>query len=298
MSVKTATLGNSRLVAIAGGLIVNLIWASSFVFVKLGLETMGPLTIAGLRYFLGFLILLPLLVNKRGASRPIARGMWVRLFVIGVCSYTIGNGALFWAMKYIPATTASFLLSLLPLLVLFAAAAWLKEIPRRQQVLGVFLALLGSSLFFSPGLQPGQFQGIPLVALGLLGFLIFSILGREVARDRQVDTLSLTAIPLAFGGGTLLLLAIPLEGWPTSWAAWFIVLWLALVNTAFAYLIYYRSLQVLTALEMNVLLNIGPFGTALFAWFLLGETLTVTQLVGMAVVVAGVIFVQAYAERK
>jgi drug/metabolite transporter (DMT)-like permease len=68
---------------------------------------------------------------------------------------------------------------------------------------------------------------------------------------------------------------------------------LALINTAFAYFIYNRSLQLLTALEMNVLLNLIPFATALLAWILLGETLSFIQILGMIVVVTGVIFVQA-----
>ena len=54
----------SHSVAIIEGLLVTIIWASSFVFVKMALAYMGPLTIAGLRYFIGFLILLPFLAPR------------------------------------------------------------------------------------------------------------------------------------------------------------------------------------------------------------------------------------------
>jgi drug/metabolite transporter (DMT)-like permease len=79
-----------------------------------------------------------------------------------------------------------------------------------------------------------------------------------VAREQEVGTLSLTAIPLAFGGGFLLLIALPLEGWeqlPVE--AWGIVLAFALVNTALAYMLYKHALQSLTALEMNMMLNLA-----------------------------------------
>ena len=283
----------SRFVAIAEGLVVNLIWSSTFVFVKMGLDYMGPLTMAGLRYFLAFLLLLPLMVGRRNLVRPLPLWLWVRLFLIGLCAYTLGNGALYWGLKYLPATTGSFLMSFVPLFILFVGILWLKEVPTQWQIVGTAISLVGGWLFFSSGLSAGEPLGIGIVVLGLVGFVFFGILGREIARARQVDTLSLTAIPLAFGGGLLLLIAFPIEGLPQiSMRGWSIVLWLAVVNTALAYMVYNHSLRMLTALEMNVLLNLSPLGTAVLAWLLLGERLSRIQIVGMFTVIGGVILVQ------
>jgi drug/metabolite transporter (DMT)-like permease len=304
---------SSRWLAIGESLLVTVIWASSFVFVKIGLDHLGPLTIAGLRYFLAFLVLLPFMVwNKNrtaqtptphpgGGEKPseldvnsaLSRRLWEQLFLIGLCAYTIGNGTLFWGLKYVPATTGSFLMNLVPLLVLLPSIVWLKEIPSRRQVLGVVVCLAGGYFFFLPGLQAGEPRGILIVLLGTIGFALFSILGREIARDQLVDTLPLTGIPLAFGGGILLAIALPLEGLPRfNPTAWGIVLWLAVINTAFAYVLYNRALRVLTALEMNVMLNISPLVTALIAWIILNERLEVIQIAGILVVIAGVALVQ------
>ena len=254
---------------------------------------MGPLTIAGFRYFLAFLILLPFLIRKGMIRQPISRGIWLRLFAIGISAYTVGNGALFWGLKYLPATTVSFLMSLSPLLILIGGAVWLKEIPTRWQVFGIVVSLSGSVLFFSSGLKSGEPVGIVIVIVGLIGFMLFGILGREIAKVKQLDTITLTTIPLAIGGGFLLLIAFPLEGMPLlSTKSVGIVLWLAIVNTALAYVLYNHSLQILTALEMNVMLNLTPLGTALLAWWLLGERLGFVQIIGMVVMIIGVIFVQ------
>ena len=282
-----------RWLAIAEGFLVNLIWASTFVFVKIGLDYMGPLTLAGLRYFLAFLLLLPLMAGRRNASRPIPARFWVRLLLIGLSAYTVGNGALYWGLKYLPATTGSFLLSFVTLFILFLGVLWLKEVPTLWQIAGTVISLVGGWLFFSPGLRVGELLGIGIVAVGLVGFVFFGILGREVAKGRQVDTLSLTAIPLAFGGCSLLLVAFPIEGLPrASTTGWAILIWLAVVNTALAYMLYNHALQVLTALEMNVLLNLSPLGTADLAWFLLGERLGVIQIIGIVTVIVGVALVQ------
>ena len=119
-------------------------------------------------------------------------------------------------------------------------------------------------------------------------------MGRGVARKQEVDTLALTAVPLAIGGVILLIIAGLLEGWPVlPLAAWGIILTLAVINTALAYMLYNQALQSLTALEMNMLLNLSPLVTAVFAWLLLRETLNKLQVVGMVVVIVGVVVVQA-----
>ena len=284
----------SRLVAVAEALVVNVIWASTFILIKIGLNDLGPLTLGGLRYFVGFLLLTPLLThNTTTAVREWSPRVWFQLILIGVCAYVLGNGALFWGLQYIPATTGSFILSLTPLPVLFLGILWLKEIPTRWQWAGMTVAVLGSVLFFSPGLSAGDPRAVAVVMVGLSGFALFGILGRAVARDRQVDTLSLTAIPLAFGGGMLLVLALLIEGLPGfSIVGLIVVLWLAVVNTAFAYVLYNHSLQVMTAFEMNILMNLAPLITATLAWFFLSERLEPVQIAGVVTVILGIVLVE------
>ena len=285
--------------ALIEALLVTIIWSSTFVVVKLGLETLGPLTIAGLRYLLGSLVLLPFMLFRKSARGPISKNLWLRLILIGISSYTIGNGALFWGLKFIPATTGSFLMGLIPLLVLIGGATFLKEIPTGWQIVGVLLSLFGSGLFFSGGLLPGETRGVYILALGLLGFMAFSLLGRGIARDKELDTLRLTTLPLLMGGGITLALALFVEGWPVfSWKAGLIVAWLAIINTALGYILYNHSLQELTALEMNMVMSLSPLFTALLGWFMLGEGLSPVQFAGMLVMIAGVILVQRGANPK
>ena len=286
----------SRALALLEALLVSLIWASSFIFVKMALSELGPLTIGGLRYFLGFTCLLPFL---RCRNFSLTRPQWLRMALLGFSSYALGNGAMFWALRFLPATTASFSMSLVTLTVFLGGIFWLQEIPNRPQTAGILIALAGMALFFSPGLKPGEPIGLAILVLALLGFTSFGLLSRAAALDRQVNTLTLTAIPLAIGGGLLLAIALPVEGFPSAPPqTWGLVLFLAAINTALGYVLYYHALQSLQAFEMNVLLNLSPIWTAMLGWLLLGEVLTNPQWAGIFVVIVGVMLVQGRNHKK
>jgi len=269
---------------------VSMVWGSSFIIVKIALSELGPLTIGGLRYFLGFACLLPFL---RRRSFALNRDQWVKLAILGFVGYTLANSAIFWSLRFLPATTVSFLMGLITITVLFGGILWLREIPNRIQILGVIIVLAGMALFFSPGLKPGEPIGIAIFGLGLIGFTLFGLLSRVIVLAGRVDTLTLTAFPLAIGGGLLLALALPLEGIPSaSLQIWGLVLFLAAVNTALGYVLYNHSLQSLQAFELNILLNLTTIWTGLLGWWLLDEILSGQQWIGIFIVIVGVMLVQ------
>lgn len=265
------------------------IWGSSFVIAKIGLREMGPLTLAGLRYFVAFLMLLPFLPRRFAVAGRPPRSLMLQLALLGVSAYLVGNGCFFLALRVIPSTTVSFLMGLIPILVLGGSLWWLKENLTWWQLLGTLLSLIGTALFFLPGLQVQAWGSLSILAIGLIGFAFFGLLSRSIARQRKIDSLTLTALPLAVGGGALLAVALPVEGLPRlTLTGLGIVLLLALVNTAIGYLLYNHSLQSLTALQMNLVLNLSPFVTALLALLILGERLVPLQWLGMIVATFGV----------
>ena len=136
-----------RPVALAGALLAAAIWGSSFVGVKAALDHTGPLTVAGLRYFLAFLLFVPLLWRRPPA---LPAGAWPRLALIGIAQYTVGNAALFWSLGRLSATAGSLSLSLVPIVVLLLEIAWLGARPGGVALLGVALSVGGASSSSSP----------------------------------------------------------------------------------------------------------------------------------------------------
>ena len=255
---------------------------------KVALDHAGPLTIAALRYSMAAAILIPWVVRCGEVPGGLPLRTWIRLIAIGVSQYAVGNGALFVALRTVSSTAASLAISLVPIPVLLLEVAYLRERPNRIHLLGVFVAIAGSVLFFSAGLRPISPEAIALLALATVSFAVMPVFGRDLARTRSVTNTTLTAIPLAVGGGILLVVAAAAEGIPhMALSAWGIVVGLALVNTLAAYLLFNHALHRLRAGEANVLLNLAPVATALIAWGALGDRLGGLQMAAVAVVILG-----------
>jgi probable blue pigment (indigoidine) exporter len=282
----------ARLIAIAEALGVTVILGSTLVFVKLALHHMGPLGIMAGRYSLAFAMLVPFLLI-RGGFGQYPCSLWIRFILLAVSFHVVGNGALYVGLRLMPATTASLLLSFVPLLVMLGGAFLLGEIPTQTQFTGLTVVIIGSAIFFSPGLRPGEPLGIAIASIGLMGNAAFAVLGRDVQRGKLTDTLTLTAIPLGVAGIMLLPLALLIEGLPRAPPAiWATILLLAGLNTAGVYTLMNHALRVLAAFEMSVMVNLTPLLTGLWSWLLLSEKLLMVQVVGIIVVILGVILVE------
>jgi len=122
--------------ALAIALFVTVLWSSSWVFIKVGLEEIPPLTFAGLRYMAAFLCLAPFALMRahRPAFASVDRSTWALLVVFGLVQYAITQGAQFLSLAYLPAKTASLVLAFTPALVAIVGAVWLGERLVRMQV--------------------------------------------------------------------------------------------------------------------------------------------------------------------
>ena len=170
---------------------------------------------------------------------------------------------------------------------------WLKEVPSKTQMVGLVISLAGIILYFYPQRIPIHENGFAVLLLGFFGFALQAIIGRYLARGKTIHTITQTAIPLVIGGGLLLILSIIVEGLPViPTENYWIIAWLTLLNSMVGYLLYNRAISELTAIQVNIFLNLSPFFTAIFAWVLLGEYLNFRQIAAMTVVFSGTYLVQ------
>ena len=270
----------------------TILWGTTYVLVRIGQADLGPMTLAGIRYTLAGLILLPFIKLKKIQIKDYRKNYW-QLALLGILSFTIANGASGFALVYLPSTTVAFVTSLTTPLVLLLGLFILNEIPDAMKIAGVALSIVGLMMYFPSQALPFNNPGYWFLLVSLLGFAFYTILGRFVARSGDVPFLVQTSLPFVIGGGLLLTLAMIFEGLPSfTLKSSLILIWMVFFNCIIGYLLYNKSLAVLTALEVNMVTKLQMFFSAIFAFFLLREKVTFIQILAMVVAFLGVYLVQ------
>ena len=284
-----------QLKAVLQALLVTFLWSTSWVLIKIGLDEIPSLTFSGLRYSLAFVCLLPFFL-RAGGRRTLAgfsSRTWLRLGLLGVLFYSLTQGAQFVGLDFLPAVTVNLLLSLTSVAVALLGIFLLAEVPARMQWIGIFFSILGALVFFYPAaFEGGQLVGIVVVLVGVLANAGSSLLGRSINRQGDLSPLTVTVVSMGIGGTLTLALGWVLQGLPTlSLGSWLIVLWLAVVNTAFAFTLWNLTLRTLSAMESSIINNTMMIQIPILAVIFLGESLNGQQILGLALAVLGVVLV-------
>jgi drug/metabolite transporter (DMT)-like permease len=282
--------------AVVQALFVTFLWSTSWVLIKIGLEDIPALPFAGLRYTVAFLSLLPFTFRSGQwtALRGLSAGVWLRLIALGLLFYAVTQGAQFLSLFYLSAATTSLLLSFTTILVALLGIVLLRERPSANQWGGTGLYLFGVLVFFYPLTLPrGELIGLVIACAGVLANALSSILGREVNRSGELPPLVVTVVTMGIGAAVLLIGGLIVQGMPRlTWTHWAIILWLAAVNTAFAFTLWNHTLRTLSAMESSIINNTMLFQIAILAWLFLGEELSWRQVLGLVLAALGTLAVQ------
>lgn len=283
-------------IAALQALLVVFLWATSWVFVKIGLHDIPPITFAGLRYFLAFICLSAVLFLK-GAKREIQTltpRSWTQLILLGIFFYAGTQGAIFVALAYLSAVTVNLLWSFSSVIIALFGALWLAEKPTWFQWSGITLAVLGAVIYFYPVIiTKNQSVGVIVAFIGILANSISAIMGRSINRSEKHSPLVVTVISMGVGSLALLTTGILLEKAPViTLQSGLILLWLAMVNTAFAFTLWNHTLRTLTAMESSIINGTMLIWIAIFAVMILGESITGKELIGLIITGIGTLIVQ------
>lgn len=291
--------------AYAEAVLVTFLWSSSYVLIKLGLQEIPPFLFAAVRYTIVFTVLGTIYVTiertaKGGRDNTAKKSGKISLLVAGICGYTLAQGLQFVGLFYLPAVTTSFLLNFTPIFVLMLGILFLREKASKLQAVGLVAAILGAYAFFSEKLSGGgQEFGVLVVIVSGLAWAIYLVIIRRIQRVDSFGSLKLTTITMGIGTTGLVLLGAIFDGpKPISLNALMIILWLSVVNTALAFLLWNRALRFIHAYELSVLQNTMMVQIAVLAWIFLGERLTYEMVFGIGLVIVGVLLVQIPALRR
>jgi drug/metabolite transporter (DMT)-like permease len=278
--------------ALAAAALVTLLWSSSWVLIRLGLDDadLPPITFAALRYGAASVVLWGWVLRSAGQQ---ALTGWTRreLLVVaglGVIFYAVTQGAQFVAIDHQPAATTSLVLSITPLAVAFVSAPLLAERVSGRQVVGAAIVVAGAAVYFSGNLAATT-VGMVAVLVGLTANVAASIVGRHVNRGTARPAAVVTAVSMTIGTVVLAAVGVLAEDQTAlSGTAVAIIVWLAVVNTALAFTLWNHSLRHLSAVESAGVNNLMLIQIAALAWIFLGEAPGPAAIAGILLVSAGV----------
>jgi drug/metabolite transporter (DMT)-like permease len=272
-----------------------LIWSTGFIVAKYGLPYAPPLSFLSIRYALSLLCFVAWIAVARVAW-PASRAQWLHLGVTGIL---IHAGYLSGVWSAIKGGMGSGLSALVVGLQPVLTAVWVSQMGESgqgtsrvsaRQWLGLVLGLAGLLLVVSRKFGAGN--EATLYTLGFAVFALFSITVGTLYQKRFVrsaDVRSANAIQL----GAALLVTLPfawLETEPVQWTGGFMgalawsVLGLTLGGSSLLYMLIQRG----AATAVTSLLYLVPPTTALMAWLLFGESITVITVLGTALTALGV----------
>jgi drug/metabolite transporter (DMT)-like permease len=270
------------------GLLV-LIWSSTWVAIKIGLEDCPPLLGAGVRFVLAGLVLLMIAAVQR---RPLGTDRLL-VAVLALAPFAFAYGLVYWGEQYVPSGLAAVLFGILPLYVALLGTVLLHDEPLRAPLLvGVLIGIGGLSLAFLESVELGSAEkaalGATALALAPLGAALGSIAQKR--RAGRLDAVVLNGWAMLTGGLLLLPVSALSEDWGEFvWSAESVgsIAYLALFGSAIAFVTLTVLLRQISAMAMSFLAMLLPFGALVFGAALYDEAITARAVAGAMLVATG-----------
>ena len=276
--------------------LLALMWGSSYLFIKIGVETLPPLSLVFMRLLVGLAILGAVVVVTRTPLPRDPRTLG-HLAILGAVNIAIPFWLIGWAEQHISSGLAGILQSAAPFFTLVLAASFVHdEHITRDRVAGMAIGFLGILVLSAPNLaEVGTAAGAQRL-LGELGVVLASLAygtGNTYARRalRETRPLVLATGQVGWALAMVVALAFLVDGGitlPSVPEAWFAVGWLGSVGTGFAYVIFFRLLTGWGPTRASLVAYLLPVVAVVLGVVVLGETVDATFLAGAVLIVGGI----------
>jgi drug/metabolite transporter (DMT)-like permease len=274
-------------------LIVWVVWGSTYLFIRIGVETMPPLLMAAARNLIAGAIMFPLAL--RGARRWPTRKEWISTGVVGVL-LLVANGVVGVGEKSVPSGMAALLVATVPLWLLGIDAGLNHARLGLAPLAGLLLGLAGVALLSGLG---GAGHVSVTGALTILGAAAMWALGTIMARRGTIPSSPALAsgMELLAGGVALLILSAATGEFSSprlgqvSTRSWLALAYLIVIGSIVAFSAYGIALRTLPTATVATYAYVNPVIAVLLGALVLGEHLTTAMIAGGALIVGAVVLV-------
>jgi drug/metabolite transporter (DMT)-like permease len=271
-----------------------LIWSSTWVAIKIGLEDVPPLLGAGVRFALAGTVLLAI---ARALGRPLKTDLRLAS-VMALLPFAVAYGLIYWGEQYVPSGLAAVLFGVMPLYSAGIASVWLADEPLRARLMaGIAVAIGGLSLAFGESLALGDAKWALLAAIACALAPLASAIGNVSIKRRggRLDAVVLNGWAMLGGGALLLVVSAAAEAWGgAAWSTQAVgsILYLAVIGSAVPFVVLTVLLRELPAVTVSYITLLLPFGALAFGAALYDERVTIAALGGAMLVASGLVIAQ------
>lgn len=274
-------------------LLLCLIWGSTWIFIKLGLDDWPPFTFAAMRFLLASVILW-LMVLVRRDSLPRTRRDWMLIAWLGVSSFALNYGLVFWGENRIPSGLTAVLQSMIPAFGMVAAHYILpNERITAAKLVGVALGIAGVAVIFADQMNIAGTSALWGCAAIIVSALVVAYTNVVVKlRCGHLQIAPTVAGQMTFGMIPLFIIGWFVEGSPmnlrwTPQAAGSLI-YLAVIGSVTAFLLYYWLVKRVDVTKTMLISLVTPVIALLIGWLVRGEGLSWRLAIGSAAIISGI----------
>ena len=298
------TTSNNKWVTVLAFASVYLIWGSTFLAISYGLRGFPPFLLSGLRFFIAGLILFLWRLSRK--ERGLSFSNWKKNGITGILILTGGTGLVAWGEQYISSTEAAIAIATGPFwFIVTDKKNWKTYFRNLYTLAGLIIGFAGLLLFFKDSIS--QATGLAdntlrIIAFGVLALSSISwVLGSLYSKHHRANhsTFLNIAQQLLIAG----VAAFIISGLRGEWSdfslakvpvqSWLGLIFLILFGSIVAYLSYIWLLSVKSPVMVSTHTYINPIVAVFAGWLFLGEQISLIQLIGLMVILAGVLLTNA-----
>lgn len=284
---------------------IYIIWGTTYLAIRLAVETIPPFFMAGTRFLIaGFITFFFL----RARGNPIPKRLhWRSAAIIGAFLVLGGNGLVTWSEQQVPSGVAALVVATVPLwIIVFNWLIYREGRPSKQTVIGLVLGFIGIGLLIGPG----QFLGMATFDLQsmlilLLAPMLWSFGSLYSRRVSLPDNVFMTTAMEMLAGGALLLIAGLLTGEVAelnvaeiSTRSMAAMLYLTIFGSIVALTAYVWLLRTVHPSRASTYTYVNPVIAIFLGWLVLSEPLTPLMLLAVVIIIVAVVLITARRQKQ
>ena len=276
----------------AMGIIFVIMWSSAFSSARIIVQDASPLYALSIRFLISGTVAIAWAASM-GQTIRLNKAQWTSTVVFGICQNALYLGLFFIAMQWIEAGLAAIIASSMPLMVAFLSWVFLKEKISMVATLGLFAGFAGVALIMSGRLTGGSDPfGLFICGIGVLALSIATLVVRGASSGGNV--LMIVGLQMLVGSVALFIPALAFETFSVTWSTQLVV---AFLYTTFlpglaATWVWFKLVGRIGSTRAATYHFLNPFFGVAIAAVVLGESLSMRDFIGVAIITVGILAVQ------